>query len=66
MSRVGRNWKVFSHGVVDKKSKVIIVSNMQLPTIDQGTLEEMRLISEYMDGMKMGVMKVPYLSKYCK
>jgi hypothetical protein len=49
LSRVGRNWRVFSHRVVDMKSKTITASNIQLFTIDQGTLKEMRLISEYMD-----------------
>jgi hypothetical protein len=26
----------------------------------------MKLINKYMDGMRMGVMKVPYLQKYYK
>jgi hypothetical protein len=40
MSEVGRDWKVFSHGVVDKKFEAIIASNIQLFAIDQKTLEE--------------------------
>jgi len=40
MFRVGRDWRVFSHGIVDKKSEVITTSNIQLSTIDQGTSKE--------------------------
>ncbi len=40
MSKVGRDWRVFSHGIVDKKFEAIIASNIQLFAIDQGTSKE--------------------------
>jgi hypothetical protein len=40
MSKVGRDWRVFSHGVVNKTYEAIIVSNIQLSTTDQRTLVE--------------------------
>jgi hypothetical protein len=40
MFEVGRDWRVFSHGVVDKKFEAIIVSNIHLFAIDQGTSKE--------------------------
>ncbi len=39
-SKVGRDWRVFSHGIVDKKFEAIIASNIQLFATDQGTSEE--------------------------
>jgi hypothetical protein len=36
----GRDWRVFSHGVADKKSEAITASNIQLSATDQGTSEE--------------------------
>jgi hypothetical protein len=40
MSKVGKDWRVFSHGVVDKKYEVIIASNIQLYVIDQRTSKD--------------------------
>jgi hypothetical protein len=40
MFKVGKDWKVFCHGVVDKKFETIIASNIQLFTIDQWTSKE--------------------------
>ncbi len=40
MSEVGRDQKVFSHGIVDKKFEAITISNIQLSAIDERTLEE--------------------------
>jgi hypothetical protein len=37
MSKIGRDWKVFSHGVVDMKSEVIIAWNIHLSTTNQRT-----------------------------
>ncbi len=40
MFGIGRNWKVISHGVANKKSEAIITSNIQLFAIDQRTWNE--------------------------
>jgi hypothetical protein len=40
MSKIGKDWRVFSHGVVDKKYEVIIASNIQLYVIDQRTSKD--------------------------
>ncbi|KAH9553191.1 hypothetical protein CY35_09G105600 [Sphagnum magellanicum] len=40
MPGVSRDWRVFSHGVADKKSEAITASNIQLSGTDQGTSEE--------------------------
>ncbi len=40
MPGVGRDWRVFSHGVADKKSEAITASNIKLSATDQGTPEE--------------------------
>jgi len=40
MFEVGRDWKVFSNGVVDKEFEVIIATNIQLYMTNQTTLEE--------------------------
>jgi hypothetical protein len=37
MSRVGKDWRVFCHGVADKKFEATAASNIQLSTINQGT-----------------------------
>ncbi len=36
----GRDWRVFSHGVADKKSEALTASNIKLSETDQGTPEE--------------------------
>jgi len=40
MSEVGRDRRVFSNGIVDKKFEAIIDLNIQLSMIDQRTLKE--------------------------
>jgi hypothetical protein len=40
MSGGGRDWRVFSHGVADKKSEAITSSNIKLSATNQGTPEE--------------------------
>jgi hypothetical protein len=40
MSKVGKDWRVFSHGVVNKKFEAITASNIQLSTTNQRKSKE--------------------------
>ncbi len=61
MFGVGRDWRVISHGVAIKNLKLSLLQIYNYLQLIKGPQRKMGFINIYMDGVRMGVMKAPYL-----
>jgi hypothetical protein len=66
MPRVGRIGESFPMELQIRSLKLSLPKIYSYLEQIKGPQRKMRLISGNIDGVKVGVMKVPYLQKYCK